>query len=74
MPRKQPSQSHHRCHDCASARLIQWADDPIIAECIVNGLRLVASTVTTCQDFKPRHGEPQVEHRKKRIGITDIYI
>lgn len=66
--------THHRCHDCANAQLIRWADDPLIAQCRINGLRLVASTVTTCQDFKQRTAEPQVEHRKKRIGITDIYI
>ena len=33
-----------------------------------------ASTVLPCRHFRPNTGDPHIEKRKKRIGITDIYI
>lgn len=55
------------------AKLIQWANDPIIAECNLTGERDVANSPNNCTSFKNRTIQPEIEHRKKRIGITDIY-
>lgn len=64
----------HRCYDCLKAHLIQWADDPIIAECSLTGERDVANSLNSCTSFKQGPKDQEIEHRKKRIGITDIYI
>ena len=65
---------YHRCYDCLRAKLIKYTGDPIIAECEINHERQVASTLLDCEPFRPRIGEPQIEHRKKRIGISDKFI
>lgn len=62
------------CYDCANAHLMQWADDPVVAECGVNHERQVASTLLPCFNFKNRLGEPIIEKRKKRQGLSDIFI
>lgn len=62
-----------RCFDCGHAHLCQWGDDPLIAICKRTEERQVASTVFPCVFSTPRRGEPQIEHRPKRIAITDIY-
>ena len=64
----------HKCYDCLKAKLMQWADDPIIAECSQTGEREVANYPNGCTLFKQNTKEPEIEHYKKRIGITDIYI
>ena len=46
----------------------------MIAECEVTHDKQVASTLLDCDDFRERIGEPQIEHRKKRLGITDKFI
>ena len=58
--------------DCVYAKLIRYADDPLLAEC--RGEVHVASTLTDCTLFKQRTSPAQIEKRKKRIGITDIYL
>lgn len=63
-----------RHSECERSKLIQYADDPVIAECNVNGERHVASTLVSCVFFKECKTKKETEHRKKRLGITDIYI
>ena len=62
------------CKDCANAHLVEYTGDPLIAECKVNGEKNVASTLLDCPYFMKRNLEPSIEKRKKRIGITDLYI
>lgn len=66
--------TYRRCYDCAFAHLIQYADDPVVSKCDYERDVQVASTVLPCRHFRPNTGEPHIEKRKKRIGITDIYI
>lgn len=65
---------YHYCYDCQRAHLLQYYHDPVIAECEVTHDKQVASTLLDCQAFQQRRGEAVIEHRKKRIGITDNYI
>jgi len=62
----------HPHGDCIKAKLVRYADDPLLAEC--RGEVHVASTLTDCPLFKQRNTPAQIEQRKKRIGITDNYI
>ena len=65
---------YHKCYNCLRAHLVQYYHDPIIAECEVTHDKQVASTLLDCDYFKERRGEPVIEQRKKRLGITDYYI
>ncbi len=62
------------CKDCKFSRLIQYANDPIIAECTLTGDRQVSSTPIFCNRFRKGNIEAVVEHRKKRMGIGDNFI
>lgn len=59
----------HSHRDCAKAKLIQYSDDPLIAECTINKERHVASTLTPCQYFQPRTRAPEIEYREKTYGL-----
>lgn len=67
---KKANTEPHKHKDCQLADLMQWGDDPLIAQCQVNGEKHVASTVVACPLFKPRQTEPTVEHKEKRYGLV----
>ena len=64
---------YHCCRDCQYAHLIKYTGDPLLADCKFGGERQVASTLLPCGLFKPRVGDAEIEHRKKRIGITNNF-
>lgn len=66
--------SYNKCYDCSNAILMQYSDDPIVAECKVNHERQVASTLLPCPHFINRLRDAVVDKRRKRLGITDTYI
>lgn len=63
-----------KCIECQYAHLVEYTGDPLIRECERDGDKNVASIELVCKYFKRRIGEPDIEKRKKKIGITDIYI
>lgn len=64
----------HPHFECKHGHLVKYTGDPVIAECQVTGERHVASTAVACPFFKKRDKNESVELRKKRLGITDVFI
>ena len=73
MGKKQKSEPHPHSQ-CKHSKLIQYSNDPVIAECDIDSECHVASTLVTCPFFKQCSEKKEIEHRKKRLGITNIYI
>ena len=50
--------------DCRNAALLQWFDNPVVAECTkrVFGHRFVAASNRFCADFGKRGGKPLIKH------------
>lgn len=68
-------ESHvHVCYDCKMANIVKYTGDPLIAECKLTGDKNLAQTHINCSSFLQRTAEVVIEHRKKRLGLTDIYI
>ena len=51
-----------QCRYCKHAALMQWWDNPIIAQCDVTGEREVAETKRLCETFEKRVKAEIVEH------------
>ena len=53
-----------RCMDCRHAALMQWFDNPVVAECTkrVFGHRFVAVSNRFCADFGKRGCKPLIKH------------
>lgn len=59
------------CMTCAKSRLLQWGNDPIIAECEPKHSREVASPTRVCDFYEQARSLPkQIEHFKKTTGIS----
>lgn len=55
----------HPCTECTLARLMQWNNNPIIAECAIDGDRWVAEYGNPhCVHFKLRRDNAHIEHIK----------
>lgn len=58
------------CVECANATLMQWGDDPLIADCTAHRCREVASHKRTCKDFiAEMHLPKSIRHLVKRAGL-----
>lgn len=61
------------CTECAHAALMQWGDDPIIADCKAHGCREVASHRRTCNNYEPSAHLPKpIKHLKKYAGLQGL--
>lgn len=61
------------CTECAHATLMQWGDDPIIADCNAHGCREVASHRRTCNNYEPSAHLPKpIKHLKKYAGLQGL--
>lgn len=59
--------------ECANATLMQWGDDPIIADCKAHGCREVASQKRTCIDYEPSAHLPKpMKHLPKYAGLQGL--
>lgn len=59
------------CMTCAHSQLLQWGNDPIIAECAPKHSREVARPIRAC-DFHElaKHLPKPIRHLEKKTGIT----
>lgn len=54
------------CTECAFSHLMQWNDDPVVAECTIDESRWVAKFGSpACINFKPYKIPPHTEHINK---------
>ena len=53
MPVKNTSREFVNCLGCKHAHLMQWFDNPIVAECEVRHERMVAEAKMYCSSFAP---------------------
>lgn len=58
------------CTECANATLMQWGDDPIIADCTAHRCREVASHRRSCAQYEPSAHLPKpIKHLPKIAGL-----
>lgn len=73
MAKKQARKSEktlESCMECVHATLMQWGDDPLIAECSAHKCREVASHKRTCKEFRIESNLPKpIQHFKKYAGL-----
>ncbi|MBP3373545.1 MAG: hypothetical protein J6L60_03310 [Bacteroidaceae bacterium] len=50
------------CINCKWAELMQWFENPIIANCKKKDDRQVAATKRLCKEFAERTGEADIKH------------
>lgn len=62
MALKQNDNTFVHCMDCKWAELMQWYDNPIIAECHRRNDRQVAATKRICKEFAERTTEAKITH------------
>lgn len=48
--------------DCQWATLMQWFENPVVAQCEKKGDRQVAATRRFCKEFKRRGDKPEIQH------------
>lgn len=58
------------CMDCIHATLMQWGNDPIIAECKAHRCREVARFKRFCQQHELTKRLPKsIQHLLKHVGL-----
>ncbi|MGM9674690.1 MAG: hypothetical protein ACI3X9_04390 [Bacteroidaceae bacterium] len=50
------------CMECRWATLMQWYENPVVAQCAVKGDRQVAASRRICKEYKKRADKPQIQH------------
>ena len=61
------------CTECAYATLMQWGNDPIIADCKAHGCREVASHKRTCASYEPSVRLPKpIKHLQKYAWLQGL--
>lgn len=73
MARKSPVSNKQQtvrghCIDCKHSDLMQWGDDPIIAQCNIRGVREVAQS-KSCERYERSVAPKDVQHLKKHYGL-----
>lgn len=67
---KQKDTSSVSCTECANATLMQWGDDPIIADCAAHRCREVASHRRNCAQYESSvHLPKPIKHLQKIAGL-----
>ena len=51
-----------KCYDCKYAELMQWFNNPVIAQCMVLGRREVAQAKRRCEKFEQNNGTREIAH------------
>lgn len=60
------------CTECDNATLMQWGDDPIIADCSGHHCREVASHRRSCPQYEPaKHLPKPIKHLQKFAGLQN---
>lgn len=55
-----------RCIECAVPVLMQWDNNPVIADCRIYG-RQVANTVRICRSFAQSKSKKTIHHYKRNM-------
>ena len=50
------------CMTCKWATLMQWFENPVVAQCTAKGDRQVAASRRICKEYKKRQDAPQIQH------------
>lgn len=68
--KKSEDNSSVSCAECSKATLMQWGDDPLIADCAAHRCREVACHRKTCKDFEAaRHLPKPIKRFTKYAGL-----
>lgn len=51
-----------RCVDCKYAQLMQWWDNPVIAQCTLRDEREVAMSRRLCASYEPSNKPKNIQH------------
>lgn len=63
-----------RCHDCKYASLMQWFENPIVADCTLFQKRMVADSRHKCKDFVQSTVEsPEIKHFDKYEARDNMF-
>lgn len=59
-----------KCAECANATLMQWGEDPLIADCRAHKCREVASHKRNCKEFvQEAHLPKTIQRFVKQVGL-----
>lgn len=66
----QSPQEPASCMVCAKCQLLQWGNDPIIADCEAKHTREVANGIRQCASFEKSKNLPkEIKHLPKKYGL-----